>query len=169
MKFLNGRYYVEVKDKPYRIHPIEKIILRLRDQPKSLRTQYQVQNKTQFRENQNVIRNDNDELEVKNYPKHKQPVNQQQPKFRAPSCPSWKHSIWLKSDQEIYCQNCGMINNKQKHQIDKEVLKQDHFSSTTLNYAGRKIREIYYSMLNTNYKTTEDMINKIQQLKGKTK
>ena len=39
MKFPSGKYYVEVKDHGYRIHPGENIILRLRDEPKSLRTQ----------------------------------------------------------------------------------------------------------------------------------
>ena len=41
----------------YKIHPTENIILRLRDPPKSLRTQYQVQNNTQIRRNEKVIRN----------------------------------------------------------------------------------------------------------------
>ena len=71
MKYLNGEYYVEVKDKRYKIHPTENIILGLRDEPKSLRTQYQVQNETQIRKNQKVIKNDNDQLIVKNYPKNK--------------------------------------------------------------------------------------------------
>ena len=46
MKYLNGEYYVEVKDHRYKIHPTENFILRLRDEPKSLRIQYQVQNET---------------------------------------------------------------------------------------------------------------------------
>ena len=71
MKYLDGNNYVEVKDHRYRIHPTEKIILRKRDPPTSLRTQYQVQNKTQIRGNRKVIKNDNDELIVKNYPKNK--------------------------------------------------------------------------------------------------
>ena len=65
MKYHNGQYYVEVKDHRYIIHPAENIILRKRDEPKSLRTQYQVQNETQFRRNQKVIKNDNDQLLVK--------------------------------------------------------------------------------------------------------
>ena len=69
MKYLNGKYYVEVKDHRYKIHPTENIILRKRDPPKSLRTQYQVQNETQIRRNQKVIKNDNNQLIVKNYPK----------------------------------------------------------------------------------------------------
>ena len=48
MKSLGGNYYVEVKDKRYLIHPTENIILRKRDPPLSLKTQYQVQNNTQI-------------------------------------------------------------------------------------------------------------------------
>ena len=68
MKYLNGRYYVEVKDHRYKIHPTENIILRLRGPPTCLRTQYQVQNETQIRRNQKVIRNDDYQLLIKNYP-----------------------------------------------------------------------------------------------------
>ena len=46
MKNLSGEYYVEVKDRRYKIHPTENNILRKRDPPTSLRTQYQVQNET---------------------------------------------------------------------------------------------------------------------------
>ena len=67
MKYLNGEYYVEVKDHRYKNHPTENIILRKRDPPISLRTQYQVQKETQIRRNQKVIKNDNVELIVKNY------------------------------------------------------------------------------------------------------
>ena len=75
MHYLNGEYYVEVKDHRYRIHPAENIILRKRDPPASLRTQYQIQHETKIRRNQKVIKNDNDHLVVKNYPKNKQPKN----------------------------------------------------------------------------------------------
>ena len=53
--------------------------------------------------------------------------------------------------------------------MDKEVLRQDRDFSFRLNYAIKKIRELYCSMVNTKYNSTEDMINKLQQLKGKTK
>ena len=56
MKYLNGNYYVEVKDYRYNLHPTEKMKLRLRDEPTSLRTQYQVQNETQIRKNQKLSR-----------------------------------------------------------------------------------------------------------------
>ena len=49
MNYLNGQNYVERKDHRYRSHPTEDILLGLRDEPKSLRTQYQVQNDTQLR------------------------------------------------------------------------------------------------------------------------
>ena len=68
MKFLNGNYYVEIKDHRYRTHPTEKNFSRLRDERKILRTQYQVQNDTQMRKNQKVIKNGDNELIVKNYP-----------------------------------------------------------------------------------------------------
>ena len=39
MKYLNGNYYVQVKDHRYKIHPTEHIISRKGDPPKSLRTE----------------------------------------------------------------------------------------------------------------------------------
>ena len=168
MKYLNGEYFVEVKDHRYKIHPTENIFLRLRDEPKSLRTQYQIQNETQIRRNQKVIKNDNDELVVKNYTKNKQPIIHQQ-KFKPPNCPSCKQNNWLEFDKSYYCQNCEYIINKQKHEIDKNVRRQDGDFSTRLNYANKKIGEIFIDMVNTNYNLTEDMIDKLQSLKGKIK
>ena len=94
MKYLNGEYYVEVKDHRYKIHPTENLILRLRDEPKSLITQYQVKNNTKIRTNQKVIRIDNSHLVVENYPKNKnkQPIIQQQ-KFKPLNCPTCKQNI----------------------------------------------------------------------------
>ena len=109
MKCLHGEYYVEVKGQRYKIHSTDNIILRKRDQPKSLRTQYQVQNETQIRKNQKVIRNDNNQLVVKNYPEN-----------TLPNCPSCKQNKWLEFDKGYYCKNCENIVNKQKHQIDKK-------------------------------------------------
>ena len=168
MKYLNGEYYVEVKDHRYRIHPTENIILRKRDPPTSLRTQYQVQNETQIRRNQKVIKNDNDQLIVKNYPKNNQPIIQQR-KFDLPNFPSCKQNNWLEFDKGYYCTNCENIINKQKHEINKKFLRQSHDFSTSLNYANKKIRDIYINMVNTTYNSTEDMINKLQSLKGRSK
>ena len=144
MKYLDGNYYVEVKDHRYKIHPTENIILRKRDPPKSLTTQYQVKNNTKIRTNQKVIRIDDNQLIVKNYTKNKnkQPIIQQQ-KFDLPNCPSCKQNTWLEFDKEYYCRNCEYIINKQKHQIDKKVLRQDHDFSNRLIYAKTKIRDIY--------------------------
>ena len=121
MKYLNGEHYVEVKDHRYKIHPTENIILRKRDPPTSLRTQYQVRKETQIRRNQKVIKNNDDELIVKNYPKNKnkQAIIQQQ---QLPNCPSFKRNNWLEFDKSYYCRNCEYIINKQKHQIDKKFL-----------------------------------------------
>ena len=157
MIFLNGNYYVEVKDKRFLIHPTENIILRERDHPNSLRTQYRVQKETKIRKNQKVIKNDNDELIVKDHPKNKQPI-QQQPKFNLPSCLSCKRNNWLEFDKGYFCQNCEKIINKQKHQIDKKGRRQDHLFSSRFPYADKKIRKISYSMFNTTYISTQEMI-----------
>ena len=167
MKYLNGECYVEVKGHRYKIHPTENIILRKRNPPTSLRTQYQIQNGTQIGRNQKVIKNDNDQLIVKNYPRNKQPIIQKQ-KFNLPKCPSCKRNIWLEFDKGYYCKNCEYIINKHKHQINKNVFIQGRDFSTRLKDANTKIREFYINMVNTKYNTTEDMINKIRSLKGKT-
>ena len=127
MKFLNEQYYVEVKDKRYRIHPTENNILRELDPPKPLRTQNQVQNETQIRKNQKAIRNDKNELVVKNYLKNKQPI--QQPEIKLPNCPSCKRSIWLEFDEGYYSQNFEYIVKKQEHQIGNKVRRQGHYCS----------------------------------------
>ena len=168
MKHLNGRYYVEVKDHRCKIHPTENILLGLRDESNSLRTQYQIRNDTKIRRNQKFIKNDNDELIVINYPKNKnkQTIPRQS---KLPNCPSCKRNNWLEFDKVYYCKNCEYIINKQKHQIDENVLRQGRDFSNRLNYANTKIREIYINMVNTTYNLTEDMTNKLQSLKGKTK
>ena len=168
MKYLNGNYSVGVKDHRYKIQPTENIILRLRDEPKSLRTQYQIQNETHIRKNQKIIKNDNDQLIVKNYPKNKQSIIEQQ-NFNLLNCPSCKRNNWLEFDLGYNCQNCEFIVNKQKHQIDKNVLRQGRDFSTRLNYANTKITEIYINMVNTTYNKTQVLINKLQSLEGKTK
>ena len=65
MKYLNGEHYVEVRDHRYKIHPTKDIFLRKRDEPKSLGTENQIQNETQIRKNQKVIKNENDQSIVK--------------------------------------------------------------------------------------------------------
>ena len=166
MKYLNGEYYVEVKDHRYKIHPTENNILRKRDPPISLRTQYQVQNESRIRRNQKVIKTDNDELLVKNYPKNKQLINQQR-ESKLPNCPSCKRNNWLEFDKGYYCKNCEYIINKQRHQIDKKNLRQDHYFSTRLPFANKKTTEIWMNMVSTTYTSTEGMNNKLQELEGK--
>ena len=94
MKYLNGEYYVEVKDHRYKIHPTKNISLRKRGPPTSSRTQYQVQNNTQIRKNQKFFREGNNELVVENYPKNKQSITQQ-PTFTLPKSPIRKRNNWL--------------------------------------------------------------------------
>ena len=40
----------------------------------------------------------------------------------------------------------------------KMFLRQDHYLSTRLPYAGKKIREVYYSMVNTTFNSSQDKI-----------
>ena len=119
MKYPNGEYYVEVKDHRYKIHPTEKIILRKRDPPQSLRTPYQAQNETQIGRNQEVIEN-NRKIEVKNYPKNKKQPTHQQPKFKLPYCPNCKQIVCLEFDKGYYCKNCNYIINKQNIRLIKK-------------------------------------------------
>ena len=80
----------------------------------------------------------------------------------------------MEIDKGYYCKNCEYIINKQKHQIDTKVLRQDREFSTSLNYANEKVRyistrKIWMNLVDTTYNSTEGMINNLQELKGKTK
>ena len=57
-----------------------------------MRSQHPVQNETKNRKNQEVIKNDNDDLEVKTYPK-KRKTNNGKPKTNLPSFPSCNKTI----------------------------------------------------------------------------
>ena len=116
-----------------------------------------------FGKNQKVIKNENDELIVKNYPKKYLPTQQQQ-KFKLPDCPSCKRNNWLEFYKGYYCQNCEYFINKQKHQIDRKIHRQDHYFSTILNYANKK-REIWMHKVSTTYNSREDMVKKITKFK----
>ena len=168
MKYLNDNCYVEVKDDRYRINPTEYNILGLLEEPKLLRIQYQVQNNTQIRKNKKVIKNNNDELEDGNYPRKKQ-TYVQQPKLKPPNFLRSKRNYWLEFDKDYFCQNCEIFIIKQKRQIDKRVLRQDHYFSTRLPYANKKIREFRMNKITTVYNTSKKMIDKLPSLKGKTK
>ena len=139
MKYLNGNYYVEVKDKRYIIHPNENIILRWRDPPKSLPTHYQAKNETQVRKNQKVVEKDGI-LKVKNCPEKKQP-NIQQPKFEPVDCPKCRQIFWIEIGKRYYCPSYEFIIIEQKHQKYENVLEQDRCFSTRFPYASIKIRE----------------------------
>ena len=83
----------------------------------------------------------------------------QQQKFKLPICPPCKQKNWLEFDKGYCCINCEYIINKQRHQIDKKVFRQDQYFSTRLPYADKRIREIHYSMANATYITSEEMID----------
>ena len=146
--------------KVYEGDNFDKIFEVLRDEPKSLWTQYQVQNNTQVGKNQKIIRNDKIELIVKNYRKNKQPIVQQR-KFQPPNCPFCKQNICLEFDKGCYFKNCEYIIKKRKHQIDKKVLRQDRYFSTRLPYANEKIRKNWMNMVITTDNSTEETNNNL--------
>ena len=164
MKYLDGNYYVEVKDHLCRIHPTANFLIVLRDKPKSLRKQYSVQNNTQITKNQKGVKKDNNELIVKKYPINKQPIIQKQ-KIKQSKYLTCEQNNWLEFDKGYYCRNCEYAINKQKHQIDKKVLRQDRDFSTRLNYADKKLRKSWMKLVNTTNNSTEEMNNNLQQLK----
>ena len=85
MIFLNGKYYVEGRDKKFTIHPDVDIIIREGDHAKSLRPQKHVINKTQTLRKQKGLESEIDHLEVKPYPKrnsNKLQNNVETPKIR---------------------------------------------------------------------------------------
>ena len=63
--------------------------------------------------------------------------------------------------------NILLINKNIK--LIKKVRRQDHCFSTRLPYAKKTIIETNYSVVNTTYNSTQDMIIVLRMLKGKTK
>ena len=51
----------------------------------------------------------------------------------------------------------------------KRIRTQDHNFSTRLPYANKKIRKIWMNTVKTIYNSSDELIVKLQQLKGKTK
>ena len=90
----------------------------------------------------------------------------EKPKSNLPNYPCRKQNIWVENTLGYYCPGCEIIINKQNHQIDEKVLRQNRYFSTRLPYANKKSREIFLLWLKLN--TTQQQIDKIQQLKGKT-
>ena len=59
------------------------------------------------------------------------------------NCHFCKQKIWLGINKRCYCKNCDYTFNKQKHQIDKKVLRQEKNFITRLQCASKK-QENYF-------------------------
>ena len=165
MEYLIVNIYVENKGKGNLIHSDENILLGERRAPKSLRIQNQVIYDSKIGRNQKVIRNQKDELEFKSYLKKIiKKVEKAKIDVGYPQCKSRSR---IEFHKEFYSQNYELIS-FWKNQIQKYLDKLTKFS-TRLPYAIRKIREIYFAMMNTEFRTIEDMIIELQNLEGKTK
>ena len=60
-------------------------------------------------------------------------------------------NTWVEFVTSYYYQNCEIIITEQKHQIAKNIHRQDKNFSTRLPSAFRKIREIYFSLMNIKF------------------
>ena len=166
MKYLIIKYYTEVKDKSCNTHPNGKKILRECKEPESLRVQYQVFIETQIRNNQEVIKDGDGQLQVKTHPKKNRIIEK---RIFAVECPSRNKRQPIEFGKRYFRENCQIFNSKRKHQIDEKVQKQDKIFSNRPSYGNKKIREKCFSLMNTNFKTIKDLIKKPQNMKYKTK
>ena len=82
-------------------HATEKTLLRERTEPKSLRTQNQIQNETKFWKNQKCIWNENDNLEFKRYPKGSINPVMEKPKIK-PKNRTRLSLLWTKELDRIW-------------------------------------------------------------------
>ena len=69
----------------------------------------------------------------------------------------------------IIAQIANILLTNRNIKLIKKIRRQDHDFSTRLNSSNKKIREAWMNMVNTTYNSTEDVIDKLQHLKGKTK
>ena len=68
LQYLYKKFLVQDKVEIYIIHSTKNIVSSVKNVLKSSRTQYQVIKEPKIGRNQKVFRNENDDLEVKNYP-----------------------------------------------------------------------------------------------------
>ena len=64
-------------------------------------------------------------------------------------CPKFEKRSWIEISKRHCSQNCEVVINKLKHQVDIKSTKQDNNVSTGLKYGNRKITEVYFSMMTT--------------------
>ena len=72
------------------------------------------------------------------------------------------HGLKLAEDIIVHSVNILLLNKKK--QVDRKVLGQNKNFSTRLPYANKKIIDIYFSIVNMNFRRTEDMNNKLKHL-----
>ena len=124
MKYLNGKYYVEVNQKKYLNTPMVYNVSQKQKEPKSVGVHYHDISDAQAARNQKVIKNENDESEVKPNPKGKSNKKQkiaEKPKLDI-ECPLCRNRNWIEFDSTF-----EFDINKQKHQIDEKKLGKMRF------------------------------------------
>ena len=164
MNYLNGIYYVEVKDKRHIFDLKERFILRELQQPNYLGTHYQIFNGTNSRKKEKVIENLYNEMEVKFYPKEETNIVEK-PKLGVER--SWCNvQSLIESDERNHCKTCHFNNNKRKHQLDEKVFRQNRNLFTSLPYANENIKEIHFSLIKRLYESTKKMADNLKHSQG---
>ena len=115
---LEQKNYLDITDIIHDIHPTETITLRGRKEPIYPRTHHEVNNETNIRRSQKVIKNEKGELELKSYPERK---SEKKTKFfRKIKGSICKEKQFIDYDKRICCQKCVFIVNKQKNSRDRK-------------------------------------------------
>ena len=109
-----------------------------------------------MKENQLFIKNENNQSEVKRYPKTIRTIGK--PKVNLPDCPNCRQNIWVELTHSYYCPGYDFDINKHEHQIDNKVLRQDKNFSTRLPYGKKRLAKFIIQGSIQNVKKTEDMI-----------
>ena len=112
-----------------------------------------------MRKNQKVVEI-NGKLEVKNYPRNEKPITHL--KLNHLIVLFVNKTIGSILIEVIFVRIVNILIMNKSIKMIKKFHRQNHNFSITLPYANKKIREIWMNMVNTAYKSTEDMINKLQ-------
>ena len=124
MKYLNGVYYVKVKDQRYMIHPTEDLSSRKREPPKILENSKSCKKWNEIRKKPRSWKSFT-ELELRPY-NWRQKINKniiKNPKFNLPDCPICRRHIWVEYDQGFHCKRWEYEIRKQNHQIIWYMIK----------------------------------------------
>ena len=124
MKYLNNKFYTEVKNDKYIINDGK--IYRETIAPKSLKTKYEIMNGVKLEKNLVVIELDDGTLQIQESKKSKKKdeINEEEIiKKYATICKKCNRNFLLEYENEFVCYICGYIVEKTKNQLTKNTKK----------------------------------------------